>query len=237
MFEKSIIVGALLSSSFTYAQSFSINSTSSVLKSVNTGYFKGSNSITQNVDPATIIPGNSASCTTGGLHTNNSYFRRFDLNSVHGITDWLDVTSIDIGIDEAVSGTGGTQPISIRLYTIPNADALIIANLTLTGSLDTTIADISTSIQNFPITGSAGGTNKDLVVEINTPEGITDGHSFKIGSNNLGQTTPSYILAASCFIVEILDIAVMGSANMHIVMTVNGDLNLAPVELQNFSVE
>jgi hypothetical protein len=233
-----ILFSAILASNVTIAQTFSTKLTSVNKSSVDTGYLRGPSAITQSTDPATITPVN-VGCQDGAtfFHTDNSYLRRFDLDGMHMITDWFDVTSVDIAIETATSGTGGTQPVSIRIYSILNADPFVFSNLTLVGSLDTTIADMTATIVNFPITGSVGGTNKDLVVELFTPDGRTDSHSIRIGSNAAGELAPSFIIAAECGITEPTTNATIGFPDMHYVMTVNGSLNMVPVELQNFSVE
>lgn len=62
-----------------------------------------------------IVTNNSVSCNAGGLHTDNSYLRQFDLNAF-GITDTYNVTQVEIGVEQAV-GAGGSQPITVNFYT------------------------------------------------------------------------------------------------------------------------
>src|SRR6185436_1773755 len=54
------------------------------------------------------------------------------------------------------------------------------------------------------------------------PDGQPNQNSFFIGSNNLGQSGPSYISAASCGIANPTNLASIGFPNMHIVMNVLG---------------
>ena len=68
-----------------------------------------------------------------------------------------------------------------------------------------------------------------LVVEIFPPDGQTAGNSFFIGSNNLGQTAPSYLAAADCGVPEPTNTATIGFPDMHIVMNVTGDVSTADV--------
>ena len=63
----------------------------------------------------TITSGNSVACNAAGLHTDNSYFRAFNLNSFGIIFDF-NVTEVSIGI-ETCTGAGGTQPITVNLWT------------------------------------------------------------------------------------------------------------------------
>lgn len=177
--------------------------------------------ITQNAS-ATIISTNSVSCNAGGLHTNNSYFRRFNLDGAHGITTAFTVSQVDFGIEQAL-GSAGSQPVTVRLHTIPNASPLTNANLTNIGTFPLVIGDQSLTI--FPALVNAVVANplaSDLVVEVFTPNGQTLGNSFFIGSNNLGQTAPSYLAAADCGVVQPTDTAAIGFPGMHIYMAVTG---------------
>ena len=91
-----------------------------------------------------IITGNSVSCNAGGLHTDNSYLREFDLTAF-GISGPLGVTQVEIGVEQAL-GAGGSQPITVNLYTKINPAApLTFANLSPIGTAkrhgDGSIAD------------------------------------------------------------------------------------------------
>ncbi|MCO5194516.1 MAG: S8 family serine peptidase [Anaerolineae bacterium] len=168
-----------------------------------------------------IVQFNSVSCNAGGLHTDNSYLRVFDLMS-YGITDDFDVTEVEIGVEQALGATG-SQPIDVNLYilTDPNAP-LTFGNLTPIGSTSTMVSDQSLSLWSTPVMGTAPAGSM-LVVEIFTPDGQTTGNSFFIGSNPDGQTGPSYLAAAACGVPEPLDTAALGFPGMHIVMNVTGD--------------
>ena len=170
----------------------------------------------------TIIPLNSVSCNAGGLHTDNSYYRAFDLTSF-GITDDFDITLVEIGVETA-TGAGGSQPITCNLYTsTPAFPGGFPGSLTLIGTVDITVTDQTETILPIPITGTAPA-GSELVVEIFTPDGQTAGNSFFIGSNNLGETGPSYLLAADCGITVPTTTGGIGFPDMHIVMNVTGDV-------------
>lgn len=229
-----VLIMTILVAGIGMAAEFSTNPNSTGQSASFPGLAPGPNSITQNTDPITIATG-SVSCNAGGLHTDNSYMRRFILDVDHGIVNQFDVESVDVGVETAAGATG-SQPIEIRLYSILKADPLLLANLTQVGVLVTTVADTSATIENFVVTGSIiDPTTHDLVVEVFTPEGQTDGNSFFIGSNAAGQIGPSYLAAADCGVTEPTDTAVIGFPDMHIVMTVHG--TELPVELMSFSIE
>ncbi len=167
-----------------------------------------------------IAAGNSIACGSGGLHTDNSYLRVFDLSDF-GFYASFDVTSIDMGIQSA---TGGPQPAIVNLYTLDGP--LAWGNLTLIGTANTTVANQTQTIINIPVVGSvpAGST---LVVEFFTPNGQPSNYGLWVGSNNQGQTGPSYIAAAACSIADPTDIASIGFPTMHIVMNVHGTTQVA----------
>ncbi len=182
----------------------------------------GAISFTQSTDLATITQFNSVSCQGGGLHTDNSYYRRFALKADHGLFRKMMIESVDIGIEDAV-GSGGSQPVEVRLYAIAPGDPLLLANFTLLGTASFDQPDTALAVQNFPVSGIIDPSKNDLVVELFTPNGQATGNRFFIGSNSLGQTAPSYIMAADCGVAAITDLANIGFPSMHIVMTVFAD--------------
>ena len=169
----------------------------------------------------TITTNNSVSCNSGGLHTNNSYWRKFDLENDFSITTPWDVYSVDIAVETAV-GAGGTQPVTVRLYTLEGSFAL--ANLTQIYTEDFAIVDAAAGtvvnlVLTTPVTVPAGSV---LVYEFFTPDGQTAGNSFFIGSNADAETDLSYISAADCSLSEPTAVSAIGFPNMHMVMNVWG---------------
>lgn len=203
------------------AQSFSTSGIEGGSRTVQAGA-GGPIVLTQNVDPLTIIVANSVSCNGGGLHADNSYLRRFDLDGEFGIAAPFVVEAVDVGVETA-TGAGGSQPISVIAYSIANADALTFANLVEVGRIDTTIADASQIVETFTFTSTEiNPSTDDLVIEVFTPDGQAAGHSFFIGSNNLGETAPTYLAAATCGITEPTPTGTIGFPQMHLVMSVSG---------------
>lgn len=181
----------------------------------------GPNSITQNVDTVTITPVNSVSCNAGGIHTDNSYIRRFFLNTDHGIVGSFSVESLDWAIETAFS-VGGTQPVDVNLYSIANGDPLTFGNLTPIGSTSISVADVDLAGVNTLVSGTISDpTTTDLVVEVFTPNGAGVA-GFFIGSNAGGQTQPTYLAAADCGLPEPTATAAIGFPDMHVIMVVNG---------------
>src|SRR5690242_3516916 len=65
----------------------------------------------------TIVTGNSVACVDNntGFTTENHYWRAFDLNTFTGGQEY-DVTSVSFGIEQATSGSGTGQPVTVNLY-------------------------------------------------------------------------------------------------------------------------
>lgn len=175
-------------------------------------------SITQSSDTTTVTSGNSASCNDGFTTVDNSYFRRFLLNTDYSLSGAFTVNSVTIGV-EVATAPSTTQPVKVNLYTIPVGDPLLYANLTLIGTSTFDMPDCALTIVNIPVSGTvANPVGTDLVVEIFSP----GGNWFFIGSNTSAETHPSYIAAALCGIPEPTALAAVGFPDMHILMVVNG---------------
>lgn len=176
----------------------------------------------QSTDPATVTAFNSVSCNSGVaggfLHTDNSYWRAFDL-SAYGISDDFTVATVQFGIEEAASGGGTGQPLTVNLYSQTGA-AFPGGTRTPIGTAGFTIADQALTLFDAAVTGTVPA-GADLVVEIFTPSGQALGHLFFIGSNAAGQSAPSYISAADCGVTVPTDTTAI-AAGMHIVMSVSG---------------
>jgi hypothetical protein len=195
-----------------------------------------------------IIPLNSVSCNSPLGHTDNFYYRAFNLPAF-GIGTGFEVQSIDIGIEEATAGitaaskggppnasgkasiskktsparpSGGSQPVTVNIYTSSMAfPAGFPGSLTLIGTASIMVADQSGTILNVPITGTAPA-GSELVVEVFTPNGQATGNFFFIGSNSAGETGPSYLRAPDCGITAPTPTGSIGFPEMQIVMNVNG---------------
>jgi len=192
--------------------------------------------LTQSTDPNTITPFNSISCNNPSGHADNSYYRVFDLDG-EGLTEPLLVENVNFGIEGIV---GGSQPVSVILHTLEAGDTFVVANLTEIGRVDTT-ADTAPEFVDVPFSTSAISPDQDLVVEIFTPNGQDDGFFFFIGSNNLGESAPSFIRSEPCGITEPTATSNVGPGfpGMNIVMTVSGSLQPVlpesqPVPVNNF---
>jgi hypothetical protein len=176
----------------------------------------------------TITSENSVACRySSGYHTDNSYFRVFNLQDDFSINKDFNVTHLEIGI-ELAHAASGFQPVTVRLHTLNGVMAN--ANLSLLYSETFSVPDQTLSIYDFefatPVLVPSG---EVLVVEVFTPDGFSAGNDFFIGSNTTATTSPSYLAAASCAITEPATIASIGFPQMNIVMNVYGVNAVVPV--------
>jgi len=181
----------------------------------------GAITITQSASQ-TIEALGSVSCNAGGLHTDNSYLRVFDL-ATHGITEDFDITSVETGVEQAVGNTG-SQPIEWKFFVLTNpAGTITRGNFTPIGTLATTVPDMSLALHASAITGVTAPAGSRLVVELFTPNGQTAINSFFLGANAAGQTGPTYLEAADCGVTAPTPTGSIGFPNMHWVLNVTGE--------------
>lgn len=170
----------------------------------------------------TIVAENSVSCNGGTpdfFHSDNSYYRVFDLAAL-GVTGPFTPTNVAVGIEDATAGTGGSQPATLRFHTL--SGAFTLANLTTVSTIPVTVADQLGTVLNVPITGVTIPAGSMLVVEVFTPDGAPASNRFFIGSNNLGETGPTYIRATDCAVTEPTTVSSLGFPEMAIVLNVTG---------------
>ncbi len=177
----------------------------------------GATLLTQSTSQS-IIAVNSVSCNSGGLHTDNSYFRAYDMSA---FPDGFDVCELQVGVEQAV-GAGGTQPMTVNVYA-NSGGAFPAGTLALLGTAGVSVADQSLTVLTVPLAVGIPAGTTEMVLEVFTPNGITAGNSFFIGSNNLGESGPSYLMAADCGLTAPTPTGDIGFGNMQIVLNASGD--------------
>ncbi len=144
-----------------------------------------------------IVTGNSVACNNGVGTTENHYWRAFNMNTFTGGVAY-NVTAVEFGIEQATSGTGTGQPLTVNLYAnhgsaFPGGDWQ--SNLIATsGSVN--IPDQANTIFTQAITATVAAGTLELVMEVMTPDGTADGNLFFVGSNPDPETGLSYLSAA-----------------------------------------
>jgi hypothetical protein len=194
--------------------------------------------ISQSTDPATVVTG-SIACGSGGISSDNHFLRRFFLNADHGIVVQYNVTSVDMGIESVNVYVGTTAPITINTYSIANGAAFTFANMSSIGSATRDFGDgTSLVMENWVVGGSViDPVASDLVVSMFYADTV-DAYGIWPGSNAGGQTQPSYLASVGCGLPDPADIASIGPfADMHLVMTVNGDEQIVPTPTPSGAAE
>lgn len=179
--------------------------------------------ITESVDNATVTAGNSVACNAGGVTAENSYYRAFDL-AAFGLTSFS-ACEVQIGIELAQGGGGsGAQPLTVNLYANFGAPfpAGFPVGYSIIGTSSVSVPDQALTIFQIPVTGVMSFPG-ELVVEVFIANSVGGaGNRFWIGSNNLGETAPSYLRAPGCGIPIPTTLGSLGFPGMQIVMNVEG---------------
>ncbi|OLF08742.1 hypothetical protein BLA60_22285 [Actinophytocola xinjiangensis] len=160
---------------------------------------------------------NSTSCAGGDTTSAVGFLRVFDLADFDIETDFT-VTSVSFGVESA----RGAQQLGVRLHTLDGE--LTYDNLTLIGSAETTLEPQEMTMVSVPVSGTApkGST---LVVELDSPDLTNLGGAFFPGSNDLGQTGPTYLRAVDCATPEPTSTDQLGFPEMHLVLNVTGKVD------------
>jgi hypothetical protein len=180
--------------------------------------------ITQNTDPNQVISGNSVACAAGGVTTDNSWVRVFDLDDDHGVSGQFCVKSLDYGIETTV-GAGGSQPLTVNTYCLPEGLPPFFAFMVFQDGVTFPVADASLVLLNQTVGGCCNADLEELVVEIKSEDCLNNGTCLQnfIGANNLGQSGISFIAAEDCGIVDPTDVATFGFPDSAWVMEVFGE--------------
>jgi hypothetical protein len=203
----------------------------------------GPASITQSTNPTSVIT-NSIACTetATGFHTPNFFYRAFTLSAFNPPLDSVQfaVQSVTYGIEQATAGPAGTQPMTVRVYDSSTNPPTVASLGTALASQPMTIANQTLSLITATFTTppvALLNASDTLAVELDVPDGRAPlNNTLFVGSNNLGQTGPSFIRAPDCGVAAITNLtAIPPGVNMHLVMTVSGN-NQVPVELQSFDI-
>jgi hypothetical protein len=156
--------------------------------------------LTQSTDNNTVTNNNSIACTVGGYHSDNSYYRAYNIAAN------ATITSVRLGIEE---DTGGPNPMQIKLYTTSIASGTpTLASLTQIGVTTNVLtpgnALWNTTVQTIPLSLPVNvTTGQRIVVEVFTPNNSAVGGSFFIGSNQAGELAPGYIVSVPCSITDL----------------------------------
>jgi hypothetical protein len=178
--------------------------------------------ITQSTNQTVVT--NSVACSDPGIGTLEShYWRAFDMNTFTGGQAY-DITSVEFGIEQALSLFGTDQPLTVNLYVnhgspFPGGDWQ--SNL-LVSSGEIRIPNQEDAIFNVPLTATVPAGTLELVMEVLSPDQTIEHNFFIIGSNPDHETGPSYLSAPDCGNPDPVATRCIGFPDMHYVFNVNG---------------
>lgn len=173
--------------------------------------------VTQSSSQA-ITTGNSLSCNDGTTHTDNSYWRAFDMTAYAGGGQYC-INSVSFGVEFA----NITQPVTVHLYTTSNFPAGFPGSLSQIAATTLNVGSAQNgTVVTTPLVVTVPAGTPQLVMELFTPNGQPGGYRFFVGSNAALETGPSYFSAPACGITTPTTTAAIGFPNMHIVFDVNG---------------
>jgi len=179
--------------------------------------------ITQSTSQA-IVDSNSVACSDAGLGTlENHYWRAFDMSLFTGGQAY-NITSVEFGIEQALSLFGTDQPLTVNLYVnhgnpFPAGDWQ--SNLLATsGSIN--VPNQEGTIFNVPITVTVPAGTPELVMEVMSPDGTIAHNFFLIGSNQAPETGPSYTSTPDCGNPDPVPWSEIGFPNIRQVFNING---------------
>ncbi|MDF1604202.1 S8 family serine peptidase [Nocardioides sp. YIM 152315] len=165
-----------------------------------------------------IASANSIACSNSatGETRDTGWLRVFPLEDFDITTDF-NVTNVSFGVETV---RGGDVAMNVNLYTLDGP--LEYANMTLIGSTQETLSPQDLTLVTVPVEGTAPA-GSSLVVEIDAPDQAGTGRAFFVGSNDQGQTAPTYLRSETCGTPEPVDVAELGFPDFHMVLNVTGE--------------
>ena len=166
----------------------------------------------------TITAGNSVACNAGGITTDNSYWRAYNLSTYIAGGGQFSINSVEFGIERE---TGSAMPVQVRLYkqtagTFPAGTRALLYSQTY--SIPNTTAAMFTATLTTP---QVVNSTDVIIVELFTP--ATPGSGFFIGSNTAPETDPLYLSAAACGVANPVTVGSLGFPGMHAMLTLKGN--------------
>jgi hypothetical protein len=171
-----------------------------------------------------VVATGAVACSDAGAGTlENHYWRAFNMNTFTGGQAY-DVTSVEFGIEQALSLFGTDQPLTVNLYinhgsSFPGGDWQ--SNL-LASSGEIRIPNQEDTLFNVPLTTTVPAGTLELVMEVLSPDQTVEHNFFIIGSNPDPETGPSYLSAPDCGNPDPVATRCIGFPDMHYVFNVNG---------------
>jgi hypothetical protein len=172
-----------------------------------------------------VTTGTILCATTGAPQTTaeNSFYRSFTLGDF-GITEAVTVQNVEVGIENLFLPTSIETDITVNLYQAPAGSAPALGQ-ELIGTAVFTSGDRALEVVTIDVDGVVAAGNA-LVVEVFAPDFTIDGLTgdvFFPGSNNFGQTAPSYLRAPTCGAADPTTYDSIGFPEVNLIIIANGE--------------
>jgi subtilisin-like proprotein convertase family protein len=179
-------------------------------------------SFTQSSDPDTVAPATSVSCSQGVVTRANHYARCYDMAAEVGAGTEVRINCVKFGALNTLT----PYNVTVTLYTSPSCPPSL-AQLTQLASISVPVP-VGVGVVTAPFEQVLGPVtvppNTFLVVDIFSPDRTLaaggDGGTFYMGTNSVGQSAPSYILAPDCAVNDYTSLGALGFPDTHIVEAV-----------------
>jgi Concanavalin A-like lectin/glucanases superfamily len=184
------------------------------------GALCGSLNVTQNVDPLTITPANTATCADQGLITvENGHARQFIAS------ESFRLDCVRFGVQE---NFGGAWAVEVLVHqgavTTPYSD-LVLLDSTAVEIPNNTVGELF--VATFPDGGPTIQEGTAFIIELKVRSRRQadggDGGSLYLGSNNAGETAPTYLRAPDCGLDGFFDLGALGFPQTDILIAIGGD--------------
>jgi hypothetical protein len=174
--------------------------------------------VSQSVDPDLIISPNSVACQAGGIVTENSHLRQYDLDGQFGVTDPINITEIRFGCETA----GSPITLNISVATVPaGTPAIPPFPHNVVCQVDYPLPACDLTIEVVPITcPDIDPVANDIILHLQHEDCTTTGNctTFFMGSNSAGEIAPSFLASASCGIVNPVPVEAINFAGIHYIL-------------------
>lgn len=178
--------------------------------------------MTQSVDPNTLVAGTSVACGSGGIQTENSWWRLFDLDGDHGFTGDFCVEDVDYGVENVI----GPINTDVYLYCLDDGLPFLLQFLTAAGEAHQAQPDAALEFFNIAVTGCCDTATQSMAVSIGNDEDCSttlNCTTYFIGANDLGETADTYLASESCGIIDPVTTTAIGFPQTQLVLVVNGE--------------
>lgn len=190
--------------------------------------------ISQNISHSTsmtIKDAHSISCNTTGIIRANSFSRVFDLSDFDIMSSY-NITEVQFGIENLINAPVAGFPITISISEFTGVYP--VGTSTLIAQVTEMVTNQSLTLYTALINAVVPADSK-FVVAISVPSDVVvNGGAglvrFDIGSNDDGETSPSYMQAEACSLFTPVTLLSQGRPDVHLVMNVVGTSATAGID-------